>query len=130
MLSEENEVVAAKTACPDPLPSFLQTGQGVIHQTGPDLPTAAGHTHLQAQLLQLERPSRWFSSNSASQRQVLALFAPHSKWRFICNSEYKMKKWKLEATYLCLLSKNESTPEKQLSIGTKINRLNTKKQAS
>ena len=53
MISEENEVVAAKTTCPYPLPSFLQIRQGVIHQTGPDLPTAAGHTHFQAQLLKL-----------------------------------------------------------------------------
>lgn len=78
-IGEENEDVAAKTTCPYSLPSFLQTLEGVIHQRGPDLPTAASLTRLQAQLLKVQWLPRWFSSNSTSQQQVLYLFAPYSK---------------------------------------------------
>lgn len=70
IISKENKVVAAKTACPYPPPSFLQTQQGVTHQGGANLPPATGHTHFQAQLLKLEWLPRWFSSRSASHRQV------------------------------------------------------------
>lgn len=76
IISKENKVVAAKTTCPYPLPPFLQTQQGVTHQAGANLPTATGHTHFQAQLLKLARLPRWFSSKSASHRQVLYLLAP------------------------------------------------------
>lgn len=76
LISKENQVVAAKTACPYPPPSFLQTQQGVTHQAGANLPPATGHTRFQAQLLKLEWLPRWFSSKSASHRQVLYLLAP------------------------------------------------------
>lgn len=54
VISKENKVLAAKTACPYPLPSFLQTQQGVTHQAGANLPPATGHTRFQAQLWKLE----------------------------------------------------------------------------
>lgn len=76
IISKENKVLAAKTTCPYPLPSFLQTQQGVTHQAGANVPPATGHTPFQAQLLKLEWLPRCFSSKSASHRQVLYLLAP------------------------------------------------------
>lgn len=72
IMSEEHQVVAARTACPYPLPQLLQTQQGVTHQAGANLPPATGRTRFQAQLLKLEWLPRCFFFKSANHRQVLS----------------------------------------------------------
>lgn len=65
------------------------------------------HSCLSYSFLHLKLPQvrGWIPSHSSRQRQVGYPCAHHSRWSVIGSAEYKMKKWKLEATYAALLSK-------------------------